>query len=360
MSIHHWFKIGILNREVALYKKLIENNIKVTFLTYGDEKDLQFEHELGGIEILCNKFNLPNKLYKFLMPLLHFNSFLSCDIIKTNQMNGSLEALKIAKLFCKPLICRMGYLFSDFQLRRKGEHSLSYKHAVAMESKTMSEAKINVVTTKIIKKKLLAKNNKLHQESIRVIPNYVNETVFKPYENSKRDKIIDILFIGRIVKQKNIESLLIAVSKLNLKTQIIGSGNLKKSLQSKYNNKNIIWNENIPSYSLPEIYNSCKVFVLPSYYEGHPKTLIEAMSCGCAVLGANTTGIAEIINHGQNGILCKPDSKDISSAIINLLQQPALRGRLGFEARKYILRNNSLNKITKIERNLYSDILMNN
>ena len=162
MSIHHWSKIGILNREIALYKKLIENNIKVTFLTYGNEKDLRFKYELGGIDILCNKFNLPYRLYKILMPLLHFNSFLSCDIIKTNQMNGSLEALKIAKLFCKPLICRMGYLFSDFQLRRKGEDSLSYKHALDLESKTTSKAKINVVTTKIIKEKLLANNNKLH------------------------------------------------------------------------------------------------------------------------------------------------------------------------------------------------------
>ncbi len=360
MSLYHWSKIGILNRETALYKKLIENDIKVSFLTYGDEKDLHFEYELGGIDILCNKFNLPNKLYEFLMPILHFNSFISCGIIKTNQMNGSLKALKIAKLFNKPLICRMGYLFSDFQLRRKGKDSLSYKLAVDMESKTMSKAKINVVTTEMIKKQLLAQNNKLHQDHIRVIPNYVNETVFKPDENSNRSKIIDILFVGRIAKQKNVESLLIAVSKLNLKTHIIGSGNLKKSLQNKYQNKNILWSENIPSNSLPEIYNSCKVFVLPSYYEGHPKTLIEAMSCGCAVLGANATGIAEIINHGQNGMLCKPESEDISSALINLLQQPALREKLGFEARKYILRNNSLNKITNLERNLYLDILMHN
>ena len=54
---------------------------------------------------------------------------------------------------------------------------------------------------------------------------------------------------------------------------------------------------------MPQYYNRCKVYVLCSLYEGNPKTLLEAMACGCAVVGTNVLGIQEIIRHQENGLL---------------------------------------------------------
>ena len=170
MSIDQWSKIGVLEREIAIYKKLIEKGVEVSFLTYGNHKDNEYKKELGDIKILCNVYNLPTRLYEILIPLLHFKSFINSNIFKTNQMNGSYRSMVISKIFNKPLICRMGYLFSDFQMRRKGKHSQSYLNASKLENKIFQNSKFNIVTTDLIKSQILKKNKNLNKENFFVIP----------------------------------------------------------------------------------------------------------------------------------------------------------------------------------------------
>jgi len=356
MSIDHWSKIGILEREIALYKKLIKKGVEISFLTYGNSRDNKYKNKLGDIKILCNAYNLPIKLYEFLIPILHFKSFMNSQILKTNQMNGSYISLVISKIFQKPLICRIGYLFSQFQLKRKGKQSKSYINALKLESKIFQSSKINVVTTGLIKSQILENNKSIKKEKITVIPNYVDMDVFKPINSTDNRKKFDVLFIGRIAKQKNVNSLLIAVSKLKLKTHIVGDGNIKNNLQNEYQSKKIKWSENIPNTQLPKIYDSSKIFVLPSFYEGHPKTLIEAMSCGSAIIGANSPGIKNIINNEINGILCDTDPDSIMERISYLLKNPKKRISIGKKARDDAINRYSLDKIAKIEFDLYSKL----
>ena len=56
-----------------------------------------------------------------------------------------------------------------------------------------------------------------------------------------------------------------------------------------------------PQDELPELLNECQCFVFPSLYEGHPKALIEAMSCALPVITTPVYGIKNIINHNVNG-----------------------------------------------------------
>ena len=95
---------------------------------------------------------------------------------------------------------------------------------------------------------------------------------------------------------------------------------------------------------------------MPSLYEGHPKTHIEAMSLGSAIIGANSPGIRNIIQDGVNGILCQTDS-DSMIKISYLLANPQIRLSIGSKAREYANDRYSLNKIAKIEFDLYSKII---
>ena len=88
-----------------------------------------------------------------------------------------------------------------------------------------------------------------------------------------------------------------------------------------------------------------KVFILPSLYEGHPKVLIEAMACGMPIIGANTPGIREMIQHQDNGFLCGTDVKSIRKAIVTVLGDHKLRQRIGNNARKHAVTKFSLNHI---------------
>ncbi|MBA7715365.1 D-inositol-3-phosphate glycosyltransferase [subsurface metagenome] len=82
------------------------------------------------------------------------------------------------------------------------------------------------------------------------------------------------------------------------------------------------------------------IFVLPSLYEGFGNVFIEAMSYLIPVIGTNVSGINEIIKDNVNGLLVKPKSaEEITRAIVRLIEDPALREKLGREGRKTVERH---------------------
>jgi glycosyltransferase involved in cell wall biosynthesis len=91
------------------------------------------------------------------------------------------------------------------------------------------------------------------------------------------------------------------------------------------------------------------MFVLPSYMEGMPMALLEAMSWGLPVLATAVGGIPEIVTHEVNGILVPPgDIEALAAAITRLMSDSRLRQRLGAAARATIAARFSL--ATSIER----------
>jgi glycosyltransferase involved in cell wall biosynthesis len=77
------------------------------------------------------------------------------------------------------------------------------------------------------------------------------------------------------------------------------------------------------------------IFVLPSILEGQPLALVEAMAYGCPIIATRVGGIPELIDHGVNGLLCEPgNSGSLAQEIQTLIEDPALRRRLGKAARQ--------------------------
>ena len=115
VSLSIWNKMGIISREISLYKALCEKNVEYSFLTYGSDDDKKYLNILNGIEIIPIKKHLKSKIPKFhyvksiYLPLKLRNIFKKIDIIKTNQIIGSWFALTIKILFRKKLIIRGGY-----------------------------------------------------------------------------------------------------------------------------------------------------------------------------------------------------------------------------------------------------------
>ena len=95
------------------------------------------------------------------------------------------------------------------------------------------------------------------------------------------------------------------------------------------------------------------IFVLPSFYEGHPKALLEAMSSGLPCVGTNVRGIREEIKHGETGYLCGTESEEIAEGIADLLESEHLRTTLGAKARKHAVDNYSLDRVLTIELEVF-------
>jgi len=354
MSLAGWDNAGIFSREISIYNRLMLKGFKVSFVTYGNRSEFEYADKVSGINILCNKWGFSKNIYKKYLHLLHRNHLKSCTIIKTNQMNGAHIALKTAKYYNKPLINRMGYMLSNFVKHEKGD----YKNVEKYENHIFEKANEIVVTSKEMCQNIVRRNKQL-KNKISIIPNYVNTELFKPAMNDEKE--FDLLFIGRITHQKNIQGLLEALKEINIKALIIGNGDLKKGLIEQYGNLDgrIFWQNAIPHNEISNIMNKCSIYILPSFYEGHPKTLIEAMATGMPVIGANSPGINNLIKDGVNGILCETGVSNIQYAIEYLLANPILRKKISKNAYQHALTNYSLSKIVDIEIQVYNKLYDN-
>ena len=356
VSLRTWDSDGMLEREVAVYRRLQSNGMTVSFVTYGDASDQEYACRLPGIRILSNSWGLPLKIYERALIVMHGRRLLNAHVYKTNQTNGAVAALWAARILRKPLISRCGYMWSEFAGYEHGLDSLEARHARDVERRVFENAERNVVTTAMMATDIARRIPSAATRTV-TIPNYVDTEVFCPLVGNERD--VDIVFVGRMARQKNVEALLQAVSSLSVSVVLIGEGKLGDELRRRFSTMDgrLRWEGNIPSSDMPRYMNRARIFVLPSHYEGHPKALIEAMSCGLPVIGADSPGIRELIVHGETGWICGTDPASIRSAIQFVMAQPQLRADLGFAARQYAVDNFSLDRVVRMEADLIRDVV---
>ena len=314
---------------------------------------------MHGIRIFCNEAGLDPEQYGSDLSTIHANILESLDLIKTNQTYGAEIALDIAKRFGKPFIARCGYMWSQNCKREFGEESSVTKETLTVEKKVFRDADRIIVTTSEMKQDVLSRIYDL-ENKITVIPNYVDTDVFRPFKLSRDPNTL--IFIGRIAPEKNLEALFEAIRPLNVRLRIIGEGRLRPFLQQKYADmeSKLIWEGGIPNSELPEYINEAKVFVLPSIYEGHPKALIEAMACSIPVIGCDSPGIKEIIDNGSNGLLCATTPGSLRNAINKVLDDQKFAEMISINARKFVLKNYSLERIAQLELSImYKTLEMN-
>ena len=107
-----------------------------------------------------------------------------------------------------------------------------------------------------------------------------------------------------------------------------------------------------------ELLQTADAFVLPSYNEGLPMSVLEAMSWGKPVIATRVGGIPELITNGQDGLLIEPgDLPALLTALLRLGSEPELRQSLGAQGRKRI--EDGFSDVAVLPRleNVYRDIL---
>jgi len=355
VSLKSWNISGNLKREIKPYIFLSNYFGRICFFTYGTKEEYKFKNELtGNIEILPRKTFLPVKIYQFFIPLIYRKQLKEIDIYKTNQMAASIPAILAKWIYKKKLIIRCGYEWLSF-LKKKNLW-LKEKIAYLIEKIAYKNANKIILTSKRDRNFVINKF-KICSKKIKLVPNYIDTEIFKPLLNIPKEKN-RIIFVGRLEKQKNLFNLIEAIAPLKVKLIIIGSGSFKKKLENFVREKkaNVEFKGNIPNEKLPEELNKSKIFILPSFYEGCPKALLEAMSCGLPCIGTDVEGINEIIKHKENGYLCKTDAHSIRKAILEVLNNNNLQAKISQNARKTILENFSLEKILEEEIRIYETL----
>ena len=184
---------------------------------------------------------------------------------------------------------------------------------------------------------------KFHVSSSRitVFPNWVETNRF--HFSGGQTLTNRILFVGRLSKEKHLTLLFESLANTRIGLDLVGAGELHDELVQAAQTLEIDarFLGRLPNDQLPTLYQTHPVYVICSRYEGNPKTLLEAMSCGCAVIGTNVPGIREVIEHEKSGLLVEESVESLRSAILRLMDDEGLRIRLGKEARRQIMAENS-------------------
>lgn len=167
------------------------------------------------------------------------------------------------------------------------------------------------------------------ESKINLIPAiYVDLDVFKPMDLEKK---YDLIFIGRLEKNKGLELLLdaikILVFKFNLhglKVLIVGDGSERNKLEARSYVLEV--EDNITfrgwardSKEIARLMNESRILVMTSYNEGGPRVVLEAIACEVPILATSVGIVADIIKDGRFGQLIDWDSKDIAEKVKNLL-----------------------------------------
>lgn len=204
-----------------------------------------------------------------------------------------------------------------------------------------------------------------------MIPNGVDVNTYKPLPSAQKEKLrlnlgyqpddLIVVFTGRLVPLKRVSDLLAVWPKIifhhpNARLLILGNGSEEERLRSQAG-KGVDFLGNIRN--VVQYLQLADLFVLPSSIEGLSLALLEAMACGLPAVATAVGGNVDLILHNQDGWLVPlGELNQLEEGILKLLFDPALRERLGCNARQKILENYSLEKMAQRLINLYNRIGM--
>jgi len=108
---------------------------------------------------------------------------------------------------------------------------------------------------------------------------------------------------------------------------------------------------------MPTTLAQADIFCLPSYREGVPSALLEACASGLPIVATDVPGCRDVVSHGINGLLVKPqDSHSLSDALEQLIVDPNLRDKMGKMGREFAIDKFSLDKIIEQTLAVYPEI----
>lgn len=185
---------------------------------------------------------------------------------------------------------------------------------------------------------------------IQIIPNAIDLSLFVPRMRwgggeEKRDGPIKLLFVGRLIKFKNLETLLEAIALLRQQAkrpfilEIVGDGTQRAQLEQQVSEQGIARNVHFTGWiersQIVPKYQEADIFVTPSIWEGMPNTVLEAMACGLPIIATDVQGSRELVQNGKNGHLVPVmDPEALVKAMLALMEDGYERRRMGKESRR--------------------------
>jgi len=169
---------------------------------------------------------------------------------------------------------------------------------------------------------------------------------------------IEFLFVGRLLRDKGIKEFIASANEIssifpNARFTIVGAFDSNPEAISPKEMDRVTRNSIVKYAGTTDDVNSfikkCDIFVLPSYHEGTPRAVLEAMSVGRAIITTDAPGCRETTIDGYNGYLVKPkDVKSLSFAMKQLLENESIIPVMGRNSRKLAEKKYDVTNVVKL------------
>jgi len=303
LALSKYFHIDVISpvpwRRYQLKKRLAYRQVTKTVHTYHPPYFYtpKIFRSLYGLYFLFSIWSCANRL---------LNTYTYERIFASWLFPDAWAASVLAKKYALPLYVKVHG--TDVNRLRKGSLITTYSLSTVHNSVAV------VCVSKALRDKLIllgaADYDKLH-----VIYNGVDKKIFCPAPNKerlKRELKIDpgclaLLFVGNLKKEKGVFELLQMYYYLkiegydkSIKLYIIGEGRCKKKLEQMATclgvENDVMLLGSLPSSDVAKWMQSCDILCLPSYMEGVPNVVLEALSCGMLCVASRVGGIPEIVS----------------------------------------------------------------
>jgi len=195
-----------------------------------------------------------------------------------------------------------------------------------------------------------------------IIPTNIN--AFKT-ERTFAKKNVKILFVGRLVRQKNITMLINVIAMIvktsqesNFKFTVIGRGELQAYFLDRVKKEQLAnyveYIEEVGREQIIDHYQDSDIFILCSNYEGFPKVFMEAAAAGLPIVTTDVSGVANLVRDGQSGFVVPVgDLSGFAAKLKLLIDSVELRQKMSTAARQYFWANYSIESMISQQKKIF-------
>jgi len=228
-------------------------------------------------------------------------------------------------------------------------------------------ADVVAVTSDYVRSQLMAHLDPEDWEKLRVVRGGVDVSSFAPVYRTRPGGPLRIVNVARLAPVKGQFELLKAIAELRRRgvpasVVVVGEGPLRSAVESEIRRLElgdlVELTGSVSPDDIHRYYADADVFCLPSFAEGVPNVLMEAMAMELAVVSTRLMGIPELVEDGVSGLLVAPARPDLlADALQRLAEDAELRARLGRAARKRVIAEYRIDRTAREMRDLIDDAM---
>lgn len=322
---------GIVHFNRLLLEYLVDEKINMSFFSMGKsphwyrgkDKPTKFRYHILHFKKM---FDFISKIRKRRISIVHINSGLT----QQSLFRDGIFSLLARTLCCKTCFFIHGWKFDEFE--KILNSSIKKKLFLLL----LKKQHIIGVSANQFKKELISLGIK--PESIFLFSTMVEKEKYCPKPKKYEERPYKIIFCANpLRKEKGIYELLQAIPSIVKAHQDIefiiigGGGEILHELTEESKRLNICEHIRFVGYISTEEkiknFQKSHILIFPSYSEGFPSTILEAMAAGLSIVATPVGGIADCVIDGKNGYIINsmpPEPNEIASKLVRLIENPKL------------------------------------